>query len=270
MQDRSAECYFFIDFDVMCFAFLGNDYIDEDYKPISIEAVRYIVNLPDYEKLPPSTYYLPQEPGAFILPLGCVTPLWRYLDLTIQAYCQHGQIIPRHLFMSLPGVAKIHFDHDIYCTQEDDKYGVIQPPLVMRLGGYWEEDPFFSVSEFFEFHSTIQGAITATFLYFNFERMQHLLICPNRALEDKDSFNKYPERLSEKMAIPWGLRIHTIGYNRYWLSCVSTGFGGPLKDVGFEFNHGKIVTTPYGNSDSPSLKYRPSMLIQESALNLVY
>lgn len=223
-------------------AYIGNDYFEENYKKPSTEALFYISETPRYEKLPASTFFLPQKPGAYVLPLGSVCPLWDYLNFLFNEYRHHGQIIPTDFFTSLPGVARIDFEKSVYCVQDQDDYGVIKPPVYMRIDGYWNSYPYFDVKDSFHFHSTIQGAITAFFLFFVIKNPNHLLICPNGELDHQYELDRYPDLLSEQIRIPWGLRVETIGESHYRISCLATGLGGPLRDLNLELKDGRIIS----------------------------
>ena len=80
-----------------------------EFKPMTSEALAYIASMPSYENLSREVYFLPQEPGAYKLPLKLSKAQWSYLHRALEGFFVHNRKIPRHLFKRLPGIQSVFF-----------------------------------------------------------------------------------------------------------------------------------------------------------------
>ena len=234
-------------------------YKPEKFLPLSDKARAYIAKLPVYKDLPRMAYRIPDEPGAYCLPLDASKAMWEFLSDWCGNFVQHGKTVEADFFKSIPGVADISIQDDLIFHWE--RCGMFTFGSVY-LNGQNKKRELFCPSKTMRFEPTIAGALAAFYFEVFYPKSGYgLIYCSDK----NHRFDKaYGEALSAQIPIPWGFRIEIIEKGHYLISCLLHYTFDDLHDINVEVKNGKILHGSKGIlfdfSPQPP-EYRPSILL---------
>ena len=234
-------------------------YEQSKLKPLSLESWRYMASLPSYEPLDSIVCLLPEEQGAYRIALKASSQQWQYLTTLFNQYEQLRYLVPGFAYKELFGIEKTAFSKPVPVDFFKDLPGVIEISFtdvvffeqrtvqtMLRcktrddLAYYYRNIKINSLDcdaeqlhegKHFRFDNTVQGAITALFL---FAKRRDLADGVVFHLDSQGPKEAYPKDLGGCIGIPTGIRIHIVERDYYKVQCLAYQFGYGVYDLTVE------------------------------------